>query len=155
MLPLLGHRRHTAAVIKLQLLLGVVAFVLWVFCLVEVISTSEDRMRHLPKVAWVLIVLLFPLAGSVAWLVAGRPAGGSGRASRGRSTAAFPEYERPGRLAPLDPQKDAEFLRQVRERAEGQRRRHQQARREREREAEAERERLRQRRESGLDPDPS
>lgn len=135
--------------IKVDLLLGVVTFALWVFCLVEVIGTPEHQMRNLPKVAWVLLVLLFPLVGSVAWLVAGRPAGGSGRnAAQGQRTPGFPEYERPGRLAPADPVKDAEFLRQVRERAEDQRRRHEQARRQREREAEDERERLRRRRET-------
>lgn len=136
--------------IKLDLLLGVVTFALWVFCLVEVIGTPEPRMRNLPKVAWVLLVLFFPLVGSVAWLVAGRQDGGSGRAAQVRA-ARFPEYERPGRLAPADPVKDAEFLRQVRERAEDQRRRHEQARRQREREAEEERERLRRHRET--DPD--
>jgi hypothetical protein len=133
---------HTAHVIKLDLLLGVVTFALWVFCLVEAISTPADRIRNLPKVAWVLLVLLFPLVGSIAWLVAGRPESGS-RTRHEREAPGFPEYNRPGRAAPVDPAKDEEFLRQVRERAEDQRRRHEQARRERERLAEEERERFR------------
>lgn len=139
--------------IKLDLLLGVVTFALWVFCLVEAISTPADRIRNLPKVAWVLLVLLFPLVGSIAWLVAGRPDSGAARSGHDRSAPGFPEYNRPGRAAPADPAKDEEFLRQVRERAEDQRRRHEQARRERERLAEEERERFRKGR--GPDPDAS
>ena len=115
---------HTVPVLKI--LLGVATFALWVFCLVEAISTDAARIRNLPKVAWVLLVLLFPFVGSVAWLVAGRPQGG--RRPSGPSSA-YPEYDRPGRFAATDPVKDEEFLRQLRERAEEQRRRYEQSRR--------------------------
>ncbi|WP_134740431.1 PLDc N-terminal domain-containing protein [Nocardioides sp. 503] len=112
--------------IKLELLGGVVTFALWVFCLVDVIGSHESRIRNLPKVAWLLLVLFFPLVGSVAWLVAGRPE----TTRRSGVQTAFPEYDRPGRMAASDPAKDEEFLRQLRERAEEQRRRHEQAKRE-------------------------
>ncbi|MBB6628092.1 PLDc N-terminal domain-containing protein [Nocardioides sp. KIGAM211] len=138
--------------IKLDLLVGVVSFALLVFCLVEVISTPESRIRNLPKVAWVLLVLLFPLVGSIAWLVAGRPETNAPRSSTGAAPG-FPEYERPGRAAPADAAKDEEFLRQVRERAEQQRRAHDLARRERERLAEEERERFRKGRREGDAPE--
>src|ERR1700712_4354886 len=96
-------------VIKLDLLVGLVTFALWVFSLVDVIGTDEGRMRHLPKLWWLLIVLFFPLAGSIAWLVAGRPEG----AAQGdvRAVPAFPEYDRPGRVTTADPVADEEFLR--------------------------------------------
>ena len=57
--------------IKVELLLAVVTFCLFVYCLVEVIQTPETTMRNLPKVVWLLLVLFFPFVGSVAWLVAG------------------------------------------------------------------------------------
>ncbi|MGW5052973.1 PLD nuclease N-terminal domain-containing protein [Actinokineospora sp. NPDC004072] len=98
-------------------LVGVLALALWLFCLVDVITTGDGDARNLPKPAWLLIVLLFPLVGSFAWLVAGKPA----RAARPRASA-FPEYDRPGRLAASDPRADEEFLRRCRERAEEQRR---------------------------------
>lgn len=123
--------------IKLQLVLGVVTFALWVFCLVDAIGAPAERVRNLPKVAWVILILLFPLIGSIAWLVAGRPEGTARRARHERAQPDFPEYDRPGRAAAADPEKDAEFLRQVRERAEAQRRAHEEQRR-REREAEGE-----------------
>lgn len=120
--------------VKLELLAGVVWFCLFVFCLVDVIQTPEGRTRNLPKLGWLLLVLLFPFVGSVAWLVAGRPESGPRRGSaHERGAPAYPEYDRPGRAAAVDPDRDEEFLRQVRARAEAQRRRHDAQRRERER----------------------
>lgn len=108
--------------IKLQLLVGIVAFALWVYCLVDAIGTPTDRVRNLPKVAWIIIILLFPLVGSIAWLVAGRPdTGRERRSAYEREQPTFPEYDRRGRAAAVDPEKDEEFFRQVRERAEAQR----------------------------------
>ena len=115
--------------VKLELLLGVVSFALWVFCLVDAIGSPSDRIRNLPKVVWVLLILFFPLIGSIAWLVAGRPEQGAPRRSAyEREAPDFPEYDRPGRAAAVDPDKDAEFLRQVRERAEAQRKRYEEER---------------------------
>ena len=117
----------------------VVPLVLTVFCLVEAITSSEADVRHLPKVWWILLILFFPVVGSVAWLAAGRPHQGAPRSSRfERPVSDFPEYDRPGRAAATSPEADAEFLRKVRERAEEQRRRAQeQKRREQERDGEA------------------
>jgi hypothetical protein len=115
-------------VIKLELLLGVVTFALWLFCLVDVIGTPDRDVRNLPKLGWLLLVLIFPFVGSLAWLVAGRPESSARRAAYERSAPAFPEYDRPGRAAAVDPEKDEEFLRQVRARADEQRRRYEQSR---------------------------
>lgn len=106
---------------RLGVYVGPLIVVLWVFCVVDVILTRPDRARHLPKIGWLVLVLLFPLVGSVAWLVAGRPR--AGRAP-GPSATGFPEYDRPGRVAGVSPESDEEFLRRCRERAEEQRRRH-------------------------------
>jgi hypothetical protein len=109
--------------VRLELLVSIVMLALWIFCLVDVIGTPDSAVRNLPKVAWVLIVLLFPLAGSIAWLVAGRPQQVVAAGSRHeRAVPEFPEYDRPGRATGTTAQADEEFLRQVRERAEEQRR---------------------------------
>jgi hypothetical protein len=60
-------------VIKLYALMSVISFAMLVFCVVDIIGTPADRIRNLPKVAWLLLVLFFPLLGSIAWLAAGRP----------------------------------------------------------------------------------
>lgn len=103
---------------------GPLVFVLWVFCFIQAVTSRPEQVRNLPKVAWVLLVLFFPLIGSVAWLVAGRPVSARPRRSAyDRPATAFPEYDRPGRAAALDAESDEEFLRRCRERAEEQRRR--------------------------------
>lgn len=102
---------------------GLLMLGLWVFCLVDVITTGEGDVRHLPKFGWLLIVLLLPFVGSIVWLVAGRPVRAVARPrSYERGMPAFPEYDRPGRFAATDSAADAEFLRRCRERAEEQRR---------------------------------
>ena len=101
---------------------GPLIFVLWVFCFIQAVTSRADEVRHLPKVAWILLVLFFPLIGSVAWLVAGRPLVARPRPHQ-RSATGFPEYDRPGRAAAVDAETDEEFLRRCRERAEEQRRR--------------------------------
>jgi hypothetical protein len=94
-----------------------------VFCVIDLIQTREDEVRNLPKIAWLLLILLFPPIGSIAWLVAGRPQRGPRPAAAyERSVPQFPEYDRPGRAAAGSPESDEEFLRKVRERAEEQRR---------------------------------
>ncbi|MEV6715607.1 PLDc N-terminal domain-containing protein [Lentzea sp. NPDC051208] len=106
-------------------LFGVLMIGLLIFAVVDVITTDEGSVRNLPKMMWLLLVLLFPLVGSIAWFVAGRPVVGTGRARFGtheRGTPAFPEYDRPGRVAATDADDDQEFLRRCRERAEEQRR---------------------------------
>lgn len=110
---------------RLGLFVGPVVMVLWIFCVVDVIMARDDEVRHLPKWAWLLLVLFFPLVGSIAWLAAGRPRRTPRRvAPFEREATAFPEYDRPGRAAAVDPAADDEFLRRCRERAEEQRRRH-------------------------------
>jgi hypothetical protein len=110
-------------VIRLELAFGFVSLCLMVFCLVEVIRTPEDEIRHLPKSMWLLMVLFFPFIGSVAWLAAGRPQNAPRRpGAYERNAPGFPEYDRPGRAAASNPDDDEAFLRQVRARAEEQRR---------------------------------
>jgi hypothetical protein len=103
---------------------GLILFGLWIFCVIDVITTDAARCRYLPKVAWILIVLLLPDIGSIVWLVAGHPWASSnarGIPYKGNTGNRFPEYERPGRFAATNPEDDDAFLAQVRDRAEAQR----------------------------------
>ena len=118
---------------------------MWIYCLFDVIMTDESRIRNLPKVTWLLVVLVTSIVGAVAWLVAGRPQTPQGSLPyKGNTGAAYPEYERPGRFVATNPDDDAEFLRKVRERAEAQTREAKRQRLERERLEAEERARRRQ-----------
>lgn len=98
-------------------LFGLLTTALWIFCLVDVITREESQCQHLPKVGWLLVVLLIPTVGSLVYLACGRvPAPAVPRTHSG-----YAEYERPGRHIAQSPDDDAEFLRKCRERAEQQR----------------------------------
>ncbi len=105
--------------------LGLLA--LWVYSVVDVIGTPDSQCRNVPKVGWLLMVVLLVWIGSIAWFIAGRPrresVAGTGFYAGARPNG-FPEYERLGRSTAGDAAADAEFLRQCRERAEEQRRRY-------------------------------
>jgi hypothetical protein len=91
--------------------------VLWVGCLVDVICSDEQRVRHLPKLLWVTIVLFLPLIGSGLWLVLGRPQGVVDMLT----SHSMPRSPRgPGPV--VDPENDEEFQRRFRARVEQQRR---------------------------------
>ncbi len=121
--------------------IGVVfELLLLAYCVLNIVTTPEDRMRNLPKLGWLVLVVVLPLVGGVAWLVGGRPltsqrpGGLPYKGNRGQ----FPEYDRPGRAAAQNPDDDDAFLRALRERAEEQRKRAaEQARRLRQQEDEA------------------
>ena len=98
---------------------AVFELLLLVYCVLNVVTTPEDQVRNLPKLLWLALVILLPVVGGVAWLVAGRPLYGRRAPARPR----FPEYDRPGRAVAQSPDDDEAFLRGLRERAEEQRRR--------------------------------
>ena len=109
-------------------LLGLVVLCVWVYALLDVLTSDETRVRNLPKWGWFVVVLLFGeiAIGPLLWFVAGRPNGMGARPGglpyKG-NTGQFPEYDRPGRAVPQNPDDDEAFLRNLRERAEEQRKR--------------------------------
>ena len=54
-------------------LIGFLLIALWIYCILDVIATEEFLMRGLPKMAWLIIVIILPDIGSIAWLALGRP----------------------------------------------------------------------------------
>ncbi len=79
---------------------GLALLGLWLYCIIEVITTEESLVRHLPKTVWLLIVLFLPDIGSIVWLVAGRPEKASFRIGE-------PGYRAP--RAPLGAEDRADF----------------------------------------------
>ncbi|MFC4128301.1 PLDc N-terminal domain-containing protein [Nocardia rhizosphaerae] len=98
--------------------LGFLTLALWVYCLVDIITSPDAGIRHLPKMGWIVVVVLVPTVGALLWLFAGRPVG----TERPVSTTRYREYDRPGRAVASNPDDDEAFLRGLRERAEQQRR---------------------------------
>ena len=102
--------------------LALVEVVLLVYCVLNIITTPEGEVRNLPKLLWLLLVVVLPLVGGIAWLLAGRPQGPA-RSRPYEGGAGVPSRrDRPGRAQPSRPDDDEAFLRSLRERADQQRR---------------------------------
>lgn len=52
---------------------GLVLLGLWLFAIFDVISTDSSLCRNLPKGVWLIVVIILPDIGSIAWLLLGRP----------------------------------------------------------------------------------
>lgn len=101
--------------------LGLLFLALWLFCVIDVITTPEDQCRNLPKLAWIFIVIILVDLGAISWLLAGRPRGRAA-AEHGAGRAVSPPASS-GTTRARGPDDDEEFLAGLRARVEEQRRR--------------------------------
>jgi Phospholipase_D-nuclease N-terminal len=85
----------------IRLLPGLLALALTIYAVVDCIQTDEIVVRNLPKLIWVILILLFPFVGPIAWFIAGRP---QRRPQRG------PTHRPP---PPRGPDDDPDFLRNL------------------------------------------
>ncbi|MEU6380077.1 PLD nuclease N-terminal domain-containing protein [Streptomyces sp. NPDC046909] len=85
---------------------------LWIYAFIDCLNTPEEQVKGLPKVVWVIIVLLFGevLIGPVAWLVAGKH---RGPVNPDGSTPS--EWHRNQRTAFVAPDDNPEFLKSLAE----------------------------------------
>jgi hypothetical protein len=85
--------------VRFDLILGFIELALLIFCLVDVISIYESRIKVLNKIAWVFIIILVPVVGPILWLVIGKERSANRPAERARDAR------------PLAPDDDPVFLR--------------------------------------------
>lgn len=88
-----------------MVVLPLILLTVFVVALVDVILRRDDQVRYLPKLAWVFIVILLPLIGSVLWFTVGREY--QPRPSRPR-TVGMPGQYRPSAPAPSAPARSAD-----------------------------------------------
>ena len=77
----------------LRVLPWLLAVALTVYAAVDCIQTDEDRVRNLPKLVWVLLILLFWVVGPDR-LVHRRTSAGAATAAWPESPAATPAWPR-------------------------------------------------------------
>ncbi|MGW9303348.1 PLD nuclease N-terminal domain-containing protein [Streptomyces cyaneofuscatus] len=87
---------------------------LMIYAFIDCLNTPEEDTKHLPKIAWVFIILLFWVVGSIGWLFAGKvrhsAAGGAGLSSwqpGGRRQQWVAPDDNPDFLKSLKDDKDA------------------------------------------------
>jgi hypothetical protein len=84
-------------------LLPIFAFMaLDIYAVVDAIQTDDPSVKHLPKIVWILLILVFTPIGAIAWLVAGR--------DRGQQNGRRPPYRQ---APPRGPDDDPDFLRSL------------------------------------------
>ncbi|MEU5220094.1 PLD nuclease N-terminal domain-containing protein [Streptomyces sp. NPDC020807] len=92
----------------LRALMYILPLALTIYAFIDCLNTPEEDTKHLPKVVWVIIILLFWFVGPIVWLFAGKKrraasAGGGRGGTRGG-----------GWVAPDD---NPEFLRSLKDEA--------------------------------------
>ncbi|MFF3609488.1 PLD nuclease N-terminal domain-containing protein [Streptomyces sp. NPDC002463] len=96
----------------LRALMFILPLALLIYAFIDCLNTPEDEVKHLPKVVWVIVILLFPFVGSIGWLAAGKlrhaPAGG-------RTPAPFSTGYRNHRHEWVAPDDNPEFLKSLRD----------------------------------------
>jgi len=90
--------------------LGVALLILWIFCIVDVISSEPTIVRNLPKLVWLLIVIILPDIGSITWLILGRP---RGAALAPGATWTRPQAPRRSAPGPVGPEDSPHFLKSI------------------------------------------
>jgi len=108
-----------------RFLLYAIPVVVVLYALIDCILIPRALARSLPKWVWLIVIVLVPFFGAVAWLIAGRPrreapiTGGSGGVGR------IVPRRGAGTVAPDDDPKflrklaDDEWSRKMRDRREG------------------------------------
>lgn len=91
----------------LRILLYAVPIVLAVYALVDLVQTEDEDVQGLPKLVWVLLIVLAWVVGPLAWLLAGKKGRGLARPLPGPTGPA--RGAGPGRA--LAPDDDPDFLR--------------------------------------------
>lgn len=85
-------------------ILAVLSIALTVFALADCVQTQDDKVRGVPKWAWIVLIVLIPWVGPLTWLFVGR------ERSWGRGSG---DASGPRRDGPLAPDEDPEFLRKL------------------------------------------
>lgn len=57
---------------RLEVVVALAVLVLEIFAVVNCALIPDARVRGVPKALWLIVILIFPLIGSVLWLAVGR-----------------------------------------------------------------------------------
>ena len=85
-----------------KVLLFLIPIALTIYAVIDAIQTEDSKVQYLPKLIWLVLILLFTPVGAIAWLITGRPHG----PRTGRKGSTYPS-------APRGPDDDPDFLRNL------------------------------------------
>lgn len=93
----------------MYMLISAVLFLLLLGALIDIITRQDGQVQHLPKLVWIMIVILLPVIGSILWFAVGREyaapidRGTFGDPRRSQARPSRPGEPRPGEPRPGEP----------------------------------------------------
>ncbi|MFF0746463.1 PLD nuclease N-terminal domain-containing protein [Streptomyces sp. NPDC004111] len=93
----------------LRALMFILPLALTIYAFIDCLNTPEDEAKHLPKVAWVFIILLFWIVGPIVWLAAGK----NRRTAQGGHAPS--EWHRGRRTTWVAPDDNPDFLKSIKD----------------------------------------
>jgi hypothetical protein len=100
-------------------LMWILPLALMIYALVDCAQDDDVERTSVPKVMWIMLIVLLPMAGSIGWLVVSKIA----RRKAGLPDRAAPRSPSPGVAhRPVAPDDDPDFLRRLGEQTRRQRR---------------------------------
>jgi hypothetical protein len=83
----------------MSFLFSILVIALMIGALIDIITRDDSQVKHLPKMVWLIVVILLPLIGALLWFGLGRDYGEGGipipRMRRAERTAPSPVDLRP------------------------------------------------------------
>lgn len=56
----------------MAVIFSVLTFLVMFAALADIITIDSTKMKHLPKIVWIVVVILLPAVGSILWFLVGR-----------------------------------------------------------------------------------
>ncbi|MFW5420545.1 PLDc_N domain-containing protein [Nocardiopsis sp. CNT-189] len=102
-------------------LITLLSIVLWVYAFFDALTTPAEEVRTLPKLLWLIAIVVFTPVGPLLWLFLGRPrvAAPPAAAPPAQGVPSFEHIDpsditaSPGNPTPIGPEDDPEFLRDL------------------------------------------
>lgn len=91
---------------RIWFVIGLIEVAFIIFCFIDVLLTQEWRIKALPRIVWLIIVLILSPLGGIAWLVAGKERVEAEQSPWSRRMATRP-------AAPTRPDDDPVFLKSI------------------------------------------
>src|SRR5689334_21572576 len=67
--------RGSMALFETEGLVGFLLVMFWAWAVIDVIATDSSLCRNLDKGVWLILVIILPDLGALAWILLGRPEG--------------------------------------------------------------------------------
>ena len=84
----------------MYIVFSLVTLAAMVFALIDIITRRDDQAKYLPRMVWLILVILLPFIGSVLWFAIGREYDGQGISLPRRQATS--SYNRPPVGAPQE-----------------------------------------------------